>query len=92
MGHQTLNNRINGQKSRQQADQDHQLLSPEQELALVDWVDLCAITAKPLDITGVQTMAFELSGSVPGVNWHLQFQARHPEILASKPSGLDPKL
>jgi len=67
------------------------LLPLNQELALVDWVGLCAITAKPFDLTGIQSMAYELSGSVPGINWHLKFQACHPEVLTSKPSGRDPK-
>jgi hypothetical protein len=57
----------------------------------VDWIDHQATTAKPFDRAGVQTLAFELSGTIPGKNWHRRFEQRHLELSSSKPSNLDPK-
>jgi hypothetical protein len=47
--------------------------------------------ARPLNVTGLQGMAYDVSRLVPGANWHLRFQSCHPEVLNSKPSGLDLK-
>jgi hypothetical protein len=89
--HQTLSDRINGRSRKRSAQAPFQLLSEQQELTLVDWIDHRATTAKPLDRHGVQSIAFELSGTVPGKNWHRRFEKRHPNLRSSKPGNLDPK-
>ncbi|KAI9435392.1 hypothetical protein F5148DRAFT_1294860 [Russula earlei] len=68
-----------------------QLLSKEQEGALVSWVGHQALIAKPMDQNNVKSLRYNMSGIIPGKNWHRCFQKQHPELWSSKPSNLDPK-
>jgi hypothetical protein len=89
---QTIGDRMRGKhKARHLVNQGKQLLSPAQESVVVDWIDHRAQTAKPLDPTELRSFAYDMAGVVPGKNWHLRFEARHPALTLSKPSALDPK-
>jgi hypothetical protein len=86
-----LCSRINGRPSRRTAHQAQQLLTEAEEITLHDWIEFYALIAKPLDIQGIQLLVAEISGKKPDKNWLDRFKNRHPEILHSKPGGLDPK-
>src|SRR5216683_2975685 len=58
---------------------------------LMDWIGYQANVAKPLDRDGVNSLIFDLSGVVLGINWINWFEQHHPEIRASWPGNLDPK-
>jgi len=68
-----------------------QILSKPQETTLMDWIGYQANVAKPLDRDSVNSLVFDLSGVVPGINWINRFEQHHPEIRASRPGNLDPK-
>jgi hypothetical protein len=68
-----------------------QILSKPQETTLMDWIGYQANVAKPLDRDGLNSLVFDLSGIVLGINWINQFEQHHPEIRASWPGNLDPK-
>lgn len=68
-----------------------QLLSPEAEKVLVDWIIFLSNTAHPLNRRSIQTRAEALCGNKPGINWIYAFLKRWPEICLGRPSGLDPK-
>jgi len=89
--HSTLNERIKGRPCRRGAHQSQQLLSPQQEEVLCDWIEFRALIAKPLDIQGVQGLVAELSGKPPGKTWIGRYKKRWPNVSYSKPGGLDPK-
>jgi len=73
------------------AHEHQQILSKPQEMMLMDWIGYQANVAKPLDRDGVNSLIFDLSGVVPGINWINWFEQRHPEIHASWLGNLDPK-
>ena len=66
-------------------------LTPSQEGVLIDWVEFRATTAKPFDVHDIRSIAYDMSGVMPGKHWHRRFTARHPDLVTSKPSNLDPK-
>ena len=74
-----------------EAHQSQQLLSPPQEAVLYDWIEFCALIAKPLDVQGVLSLIAELSGKLPGKHWLHRFKKRWPQVSYSRPGGLDPK-
>jgi hypothetical protein len=73
------------------AHEHQQILSKPQEMMLMDWIGYQANVAKPLDRDSVNSLIFDLSGVVPGINWINWFEQHHPEICASWPGNLDPK-
>ena len=87
----TVNDRILGKKSRLAVLSDWQLLTPTQEGVLIDWIDHYATTAKPFNALDLHSIAFDMTGEMPGKDWHRRFAQRHPELRRSKPSHLDPK-
>ncbi len=70
-----------------------QLLSPEEELAVVDWLEHLSEQGCPLDKCTVIDMTTILTENPkpPNKKWIYRFLNRHPEIVLGKPSGLDPK-
>lgn len=70
-----------------------QLLSPEEELAVIDWLEHLSEQGCPLDKRTVVDMIMILTGNPkpPNKKWIYRFLNRHPEIVLGKPSGLDPK-
>src|SRR5882762_2469836 len=68
-----------------------QLLSPEAEKVLVDWIIYLSDTAHPLSKRTIQKKAEVLCGKKPSQSWIRWFLRRWPGIQLGKPSGLDPK-
>lgn len=68
-----------------------QLLSPEAEKVLVDWIVFLSDTAHPLSKRTIRKKAEVLCGRKPGFRWIYSFLSRWPEIKLGRPSGLDPK-
>ena len=88
----TLRNRSLGNSvSFSKASVRKQLLSPEAERVLVDWVIFLSDTAHPLNKQSIQKRAEALCGKKPSVNWIYWFLKHWPEIQLGRPSGLDPK-
>ena len=50
-----------------------------------------SITATPLHPKTLRAHIFEISGQLPGKNWHQHFLNRHKELHLAKPNDLDPK-
>jgi hypothetical protein len=82
---------LDGCVYKKDAHEHQQILSKPQETMLMDWIGYQANVAKPLDRDGLNSLVFDLSGVVPGINWINQFEQRHLEIHASWPGNLDPK-
>jgi hypothetical protein len=87
----TLRGRLHGRMPKKESNASQQILSKPQETALVDWIGHQASVSMPLDRDGIHSLAFDISGVVPGSNWISRFEKRHPEICASRPGNLDPK-
>jgi hypothetical protein len=73
------------------AHEHQQILSKPQETTLMDWIGYQANVAKPLDRDSLNSLVFDLSGIVPGINWINRFEQHHSEIRASWPGNLDLK-
>lgn len=89
---QTLCNCFLGKtKNPRDAHQNEQLLSPDQEKVLVDWIQYLSSTGHPLSKRTIRKKAYDIRGKKPSRNWIPLFLCRHPEIKLGKPSGLDLK-
>jgi hypothetical protein len=82
---------MNGRSRKRDAQASCQLLSSQQEATLVDWIDHRAQTAKPFDRHDIQSLAYELSGKIPGKGWVPRFSKHNHEVRSCRPSNLDPK-
>ena len=78
-------------ETRQNASARQQLLSPEQEIVLLDWCRHRASMGLPYSHADIRAKASAISGKEVGKKWHEKFERRHPELRLSKPSKLDPK-
>ena len=88
----TVRNRFQGKHvPPKQAHINQQLLSPDAEKVLVDWIIFLSDTGHPLSKRTIRTKAQALCGKKPSQTWIFFFLRRHPEIKLGKPSGLDPK-
>lgn len=74
-----------------EAHSNQQLLSPEAERTLVDWVIFLSDTSHPLNKRSIRMKAQALCRTKPSDKWTRGFLGRHPEIKLGRPSGLDPK-
>ncbi|KAG2737227.1 hypothetical protein P692DRAFT_20762273, partial [Suillus brevipes Sb2] len=90
---QTLHDRATGRhQSIQHAARKRQLLSPQQEEALLDWCCLNLSFTTPLHTRDLHTYALEICGRRPGKKLVRRFIRRHSDCLVvAKPRGLDPK-
>ena len=78
--------------SRSEANAMRQLLTPEQEQTLVDWVKHCGSMGLPFSKKELEARASTMAGRKVGKSWHKKFMRRHQdEILAAKGARLDPK-
>ena len=69
-----------------------QLVTPEQERVLCDWIQYLSDTRHPLSKHTIRTKVTRLTkGTEPHKSWIRRFLIQHPEIKLGKPSGLDPK-
>ena len=88
----TLRNRwLKKTHSPREAHVSQQLLSPEAESVLVDWIVFLSDTGHPLNKMTIRKKAKAICGRIPSPKWIYLFLSRHPEIMLGKPSGLDPK-
>jgi Tc5 transposase DNA-binding domain len=88
----TVRNRFRGKHvPPRQAHASQQLLSPEAESVLVDWITFLSGTGHPLSKRTIRKKAEALCGKKPSESWIRYFLGRHLEIKLGKPSGLDPK-
>ena len=88
----TLRNLFLGKhKSALNAHKSQQLLSPEQENVLVDWIIHFSRHGHPLSKCTFRKVARDLCGKKPSWQWIPFFLARHPTLKLGKPTGLDPK-
>ena len=74
-----------------QAHGSQQLLAPEAERVLVDWIHYYLDTSHPLSRQTIRKKAKCICGKKPSKGWICSFLLRWPEIKLGKPSGLDPK-
>ena len=82
----TVRNRFQGKKH---GHVSQQLLSPEAEKVLVDWVTFLSDTNHPVSEWTVRQKAEVLCGKTPSKTWMVSFLRRHPEVKLGKSSGLD---
>ena len=84
---------LNVHKSRREARAAQQFLSPALELLLVRWIVHLGSTGHPLCKRTVRIRAQHLhpDNKKPSRNWIYLFLKRHPDIILSAASGLDPK-
>lgn len=68
-----------------------QLLLPNIEKVLVDWIIFLSDTSHPLNKRSIQKKAEALCGRKPSEKWIRAFLRRHPEVKLGRPSDLDPK-
>ena len=90
----TLRNRfLNLHKTRQEAHTEQQFLSPAQESTLVRWLRYLGRSARPVCKQGIRARAQQLhpDNKMPSRNWVQLFLDRHPKIVLSSATGLDPK-
>jgi hypothetical protein len=88
----TLRNRFLGiTRPYREAHRSQQLLAPEAERVLVDWILFFSDTSHPLSKRTIRKKAQAICGKKPSKTWVYFFLARWPEITLGKPSGLDPK-
>ncbi|KIK82445.1 hypothetical protein PAXRUDRAFT_153759 [Paxillus rubicundulus Ve08.2h10] len=66
-----------------------QILSPESESVLVDWIKHLSAIGHPLSKQTIQIKVAVLCGSKPGSKWIRGFLVCHPDITLGKPSALD---
>jgi hypothetical protein len=88
----TVRNRFIGKHvPPRQAHTSQQLISPEAEMVLVDWITFLSDTGHPLSKRTIRKKAEALCGKKPSKSWIVYFLRRHSTIKLGKPSGLDPK-
>jgi hypothetical protein len=68
-----------------------QVLSPEQEQALLDWVSQKAAEGNPFSLKTLCYQGEIISRKPLGRTWARSFQKRHPEMVLAKPQKLDLK-
>jgi hypothetical protein len=86
----TLSDRFHGKHKARDGNRQL-LLTTSQETVLVDWCEHQSKTAVPLNPGDLRSIAYSISGTLPGKTWHRRFERRHPELKLSIPSSLDPK-
>ncbi|KAJ2984967.1 hypothetical protein NUW54_g10310 [Trametes sanguinea] len=79
--------------SRGESHAHQQLLSPEEEGALCDWIEHLSYMGFPVDKDTLHSLVMQITGASrpPGENWHKRFLKRHPGVQLGKPFGLDPE-
>ena len=89
----TLNDQGKGHHaSRHEASAERQLLTPNQEQTLVDWVKHQGSMGLPFLKKELEAWASKLAGRQVGVSWYKNFMKRHrDDISAAKGVQLNPK-
>jgi hypothetical protein len=92
--HNTLSRHIRGSKSRRTAHIDQQLLSPDQEDSLVEWIlhlEASGNAVNHVQFRAMVQLICQLTGgpSTLGVNWTHRFLQRHPEVRSKIGQKID---
>jgi hypothetical protein len=74
---------MHGHIYKKEAYEKQQILSNPQEATLVKWIGYQAAFAKPLDRDDINSLVFDLSDVVLGVNWIDWFEQHYSEICSS---------
>ena len=95
----TLGRRKQGGQTRQEAQQSHQVLSKDEEQALVKWVQQLSCTGHPVRHRFLRDLAIEIrkprlerEGSPPtelGKNWVTRFLLRHPSLKSTLAKNIE---
>lgn len=70
----------NGRQSRREAHAAQQILTPEQELVLLEWIKFWGARGMPLDKHATRAKAMIISGQNVSVKWIYRFLERHPSL------------
>jgi hypothetical protein len=81
----------NKSKPHHLAHNTQQLLNPDQEVVLENWIKWLGVTGTPLSKRTIAPKVEALCGWKPSHQWILQFLGCHPDCTLGQPSGLDPK-
>lgn len=76
----TLQTRLRGVRTRREAHEHQQLLSPAQENILVEWVKIMGRRGVPLSLTTTAEYASDIAGRPVGETWPRRFRQRHPDL------------
>lgn len=95
----TLYRRVNGRKSIQESRASQQLLSPNEEQALVSWVLRAASTGHPITHSFLRDLAEEIRKPrvntensrvvLLGSDWSKRFMRRNPQLKTAMASGIE---
>jgi hypothetical protein len=92
IGESTLRRRYrNLAQSARNAHTDDQLLTPEQEKVLVEWLIQRGLQGRPASQAAVRAQVKTLIGHPPSRRWVKRFESRNPSLTYSTTNGLDPK-
>ena len=70
---------------------EQQLLTPDQENSLVNWIKSYGEMGMPLSSEDLRTHTSAIAQQEVGKNWYRKLRQHHPELQAAKPAKLDPK-
>ena len=73
------------------AHKKQQLLNPDEEQAVCDWIEHLLDQGQPLNKKTMWHLVHKLCGIWPNQKWVYCFLTRHPELVLGKPLGLNPK-
>jgi hypothetical protein len=76
----TLCRRLKGAKPRQEANEPNQILTRQQEKALVHYIRLRGWRGEPVTMQEAVNLAAKISGKDIGMGWINRFMARNPEV------------
>jgi hypothetical protein len=79
----TLGDRMHGTKSRSEAHANLQLLTPEREFVIVQYLQARGWRNEPVDLDELRSLAQKLRAdpTIPvGKNWYYAFLSRHPDL------------
>ncbi|CAG7851922.1 SubName: Full=Uncharacterized protein {ECO:0000313/EMBL:CCA76406.1} [Serendipita indica DSM 11827] len=79
----TLQHRWNGRKTRQEANEERQLLNRDEENALVEWIIFWGGKGMPLNAHSVRAIAMAICGQDVWKHWVERFKDRHSQRLKS---------
>jgi hypothetical protein len=87
----TVHARYHGRKTRREAQVIRQLIPPEQEQVLVNWILFWSSKGMPLNTHALHAKAAVLAGQDVGQNWVNRFKVRHPILKTEWSSKVDYK-
>jgi hypothetical protein len=80
----TVNERLKGRRTHEEAAEDQQRLTPAQERVLVEWIKRCAARNMGLTTQSIIDAACRIAGCECGERWLRGFRERHKDELRGK--------